>query len=743
LTLGFRRAKTPEAMDFARSRWSRRSTLVTAIAASSITALAACAGKPAAITSKASAPAAPGNAAPSTSVTADTRHDHVRTPAPSRRQFNQAAAELALPIFWTSDANANGAVDPNELSVYWGLIPGAKQSDYVANGQFTARARQAIAAIHAVIAASAEEDHGPVPSQSATTPTETEQARRKAIQRELRQSRITLVETDLSNASAGDKTFVELLTQAAERIEDLYAKQLGTFALRSHIPADDPASLFAFYRNQSPRCVAPETQSLPECSAIAITNSKAPSDRLSGLYPADRLSDRGFCDQLSALAKKAPRLVDPFHVVASGSASSSALRAVPYHEAFREDAIYIQNKLEAAAAALDSNEVALKTYLVAAAKAFVTDAWWQADEAWARMNAHNSKYYLRIGPDEVYREPCATKALYHVSFGLINQGSLAWQRKLDPLKGAMEQALAKLAGAPYKARNVDFKLPDFVDIAINAGDSRPPDGATIGQSLPNFGPVANEGRGRTAAMINFYTDPDSIEALQSTTASLFCADAMKQYTTHNEPLLMSTLLHEAAHNLGPAHQYKVRGNDDRAAFGGPLASTLEELKAQTAALYFTTWLAERGEITREQAAQSHVRDVVWSFGHISRGMYDEDKKPRNYSQLAAIQLGWLKQRGAVTWKSDETAANRSDRGCFSLHLDRFPDAVASLMSEVAQIKARGDKPRAQALVQRFVDVEGDAKALHDIIATRVRRAPKPSFVYAVRLHNDAAAAGSK
>ena len=78
----------------------------------------------------------------------------------------------------------------------------------------------------------------------------------------------------------------------------------------------------------------------------------------------------------------------------------------------------------------------------------------------------------------------------------------------------MEKALAELAGAPYKAREVSFKLPDFVDIALNAGDSRPPSGATIGQSLPNFGPVANEGRGRTVAMTNFYTDPDSIEALE-------------------------------------------------------------------------------------------------------------------------------------------------------------------------------------------------------------------------------------
>ena len=73
----------------------------------------------------------------------------------------------------------------------------------------------------------------------------------------------------------------------------------------------------------------------------------------------------------------------------------------------------------------------------------------------------------------------------------------------------MEKALAVLAGPPYEAREVSFHLPDFIDIVLNAGDARAARGATIGQSLPNWGPVANEGRGRTVAMTNFYADPDS------------------------------------------------------------------------------------------------------------------------------------------------------------------------------------------------------------------------------------------
>src|SRR6185295_10347265 len=128
--------------------------------------------------------------------------------------------------------------------------------------------------------------------------------------------------------------------------------------------------------------------------------------------------------------------------------------------------------------------------------------------------------------DETYFEPCNHKAGFHVSFARINQDSVKWQKMLDPLKAEMEGALAALAGPPYKARSVTFHLPDFIDVVLNAGDSRNATGATIGQSLPNWGPVANDGRGRTVAMTNLYTDADSRAALREEVDSLFCKGAV-------------------------------------------------------------------------------------------------------------------------------------------------------------------------------------------------------------------------
>ena len=489
------------------------------------------------------------------------------------------------------------------------------------------------------------------------------------------------------------------------------------------MPADDTASKTLFFRAQGYKCAGPKTKDDKSCAAIP----DAPTGRVSGLYPASFLANDKFCDVLNKNPDK--KIMDPFQVV-GGELTKPTV--TPFTEAFKADMTKASQQLKAAADALGDKEADLKSYLLADSQAFLDNNWWPADEAWAKMNAKNSKFYIRVAPDEVYSEPCSTKALFHVSFGLINQGSLKWQSKLDPIKGEMEKALAALAGAPYKARDVQFKLPDFVDIALNAGDSRTEFGATIGQSLPNFGPVGNGGRGRTVAMTNFYTDPDSILATKETSGSLLCRETMDRYTDDPEPLLMSTVLHEAAHNLGPAHQYAVNGKDDRQVFGGQLASMLEELKAQTAAMYYTDWLVERKEVAQADADKAAVRDVVWGFGHISRGMYDGEKHSMPYSQLAAIQLGWFVKEGAITWNADAMAANGKDKGCYAIDLKKLPASVKSLMTAVAQIKGKGDKAGGEKLIKDFVDAD-PVKAAHATITERITRAPKQSFVYAVKL----------
>ncbi len=627
-----------------------------------------------------------------------------------RLEWNRIAVELALPVFWVADGNKNGAIEADEVSGVWGVAPA---ETWVAGGALTPRFHAAYEAIAAV----KEKGH------DATGLDDAEKKRRAAVAAELSQGRPSLVRSDFRAGTQEDKAVVEHVLAAATIVDRLFARQIGSFGLDRDIPAGDTVSRAMFFRNHGPWCEAPKTDGDPSCGALASKPKK-----VSGLYPASLQADPKFCEALEK-RKDSKALFDQFSVVVE---KGKDLEAVPYHVAFKDDMSAVAVELDTAANAITSpGEGAFKAYLGAAAQAFRDGKWNPADEAWAKMSVANSKWFLRIAPDEVYFEPCSRKAGFHVSFARINQDSIAWQKKLDPVKGEMETALAKLAGKPYKARQVTFHLPDFIDVVVNAGDGRSALGATIGQSLPNWGPVANEGRGRTVAMTNLYTDEDSKISFDEQTSSLFCAGTMKSLSFDPQSAVMTTVLHEAAHNLGPAHEYRVNGKVDGETFGGPLASMLEELKAQTSAMYFTDWLVTKSLIDKPAADRAHARDMAWAFGHVSQGVYTAGGKPKPYSQLASIQVGSFLAAGAMAWKASEPAANGKDTGCFEIVADKMPAAIVDLEKQVLAIKARGDKKAAIALRKKFVDDDGAWKDERKIIQDRWLRSPKSSFVYGI------------
>lgn len=629
----------------------------------------------------------------------------------SREDFNRRAAYLALPLFWSEDRSPTGSLDPQELEVFWGL-DNTNRDDWVSNGVFTEKFDTA----YVLIA-----QNPSVPSNWSSA----ERKRQEALQQELSQGYLTTLASDFLGASNEDRTVVTHMQRAARIIERLYAKQVGSLGLEEQIPKQDHLSRFVFFLNHGPWCSGPQTEDNPNCTAL----SNKPK-RISGLYPEDLQSDKNFCDLLQKLPNS-DVLTNPFTVVEKDD--QSKLIAKSYAEVYKDDMLTIAKELRAAAKAIEhTDENAFHTYLLAAAKAFEDNHWHAADEAWSKMNAENSKWYLRVGPDEVYFEPCNLKAGFHMSFATINKASLAWQKRLNPVQQDMEKALAAYAGRPYKARKVSIHMPDFIDIILNAGDSRNAFGATIGQSLPNWGPVANEGRGRTVVMTNFYTDPESRRILRAQAASLLCPDTMETYVDEQDAQLLGIVLHEVAHNLGPSHEYRVRGKTDDQIFGGPMASVLEELKAQTSALFFTDWLVEKDIISKDLAKKAHTRDIVWALGHISRGFY-ANGKPKPYSQLAAIQVGFLLKHGGLKWQQNKKASDPTYTGCFSLQHDQLTSQIKQITRMALGIKARGDIGAAKALQKEFVDDEGRWQTLVGTITERWQKYPRASFLYAVRM----------
>ena len=657
--------------------------------------------------------------AATTTTSADAASSVVKKYAMERAAFNDTAFRLNLPVYWTADKNHDGNVDPDEVAA---LLFYPTEGRWVSKGSFTdavtSSGSMSFESAFAMIRAAA----------SAATPSGPDAERRKLVLEELSQGATTLVYSDLKGLTPSEKGFVGHMLAAAKLTDTLYATQTGAVALEKQLPKDEPASLAIFRRNWGPKCTAPKTENNAACSAIP----GAPRPTCDA-YPAELQKDAKFCEALEKSAD-AKKLLTPFVNVRE---QKGHLVPESFSDTYKVLMGQIATELRAGADALkdDPKEAALRTYLTTAAQSYTTNDWLAADEAWAKMNATNSKWYVRVAPDEVYWDPCAQKAGFHLALALINPDSLAWQQKLLPVQTEMEQNLAERIGAPYKARKVTFHLPDFIDIVFNAGDDRHPMGGTVGQSLPNWGKVSAEGRGRTVAMSNLYNDPDSKAGRRKQGESLLSKYAMSYYPDSAAPGLLATILHEATHNLGPAHDYQFQGKTDAKAFGGGMAAMLEELKAQTGGLYYVEFLRKKGIITDLLAKQTYVDSIVWAFGHISRGMYTEAHGRKAYSQLAAVQIGFLMGEGAVTWDAFAEAANGSDKGAFTIDFDKLVPAIDKMMTVVGGIKAKNDSAAALALVAKYVDAGADGKTVvpQAIITERELRIPKPAFVYGVEL----------
>ncbi len=648
----------------------------------------------------------------------DTDKDSQAAEAPAldqldRKTFNQTALRMDLPLFWMHEDTPNNTVRPEILTTL-NFYP---TSDTIAwkdaDGKFT----QEFYDLYQKMVANSKNPFEGIAEGDADLP------RIKKVAEELNQASVTAIVTDMSTASEDDVKFVKAMLKAANAIDKLYATQTGADRVLSKIPANDIMSKSMARRNWGIMPMSPRLSADSECRALAGVSTFPV-----GVYPESLQNEPDFCAKIAEQNEKNAEIFAPFTVVIE---ADDGLTTVPYSEFFKQDMTEVSNALKEAADVIASNpkEMPLNKYLRAAAESFLTNDWNPADEAWAAMNSTNSAWYVRCAPDETYWEPCSRKAGFHLTFARINPDALAWQEKLTPLQQEMEERLAKLAGAPYKSRTVSFHLPDFIDIITNSGDDRDPYGATIGQSLPNWGPVANEGRGRTVAMNNLYTDPDSLQDRQQLASSMFVAKDMELLDDATGPGLLSTILHEATHNLGPAHEYTVNGKVDDDIFGGELATLAEEFKAQTASFWFLPFLVEKGVISQDLAKKSYADSVYWAFNQISQGMKTADGHIKPYPQLAAIQVGFMLEKAALKFDPEAMAANGTDKGAFSIDLEKMPEVSDQLMKQIAQIKAKGDKKALVELQKKYI--EGTIVPF-DLIQERMLRLPKASFVYSVK-----------
>jgi len=212
--------------------------------------------------------------------------------------------------------------------------------------------------------------------------------------------------------------------------------------------------------------------------------------------------------------------------------------------------------------------------------------------------------------------------------------------------------------------------------------------------------------------------------------SLLCTATAGRVDPAVRYMTISTVLHEAAHNLGPSHEYRVDDRTDGQVFGGPLASTLEELKAQDRGAVFLRLARRPRDHEQGDADKTHVRDVLWSFGHIAQGMNDA-RGSRSHTRNSR-RCRWVSSTSRVLrWNAEEKAANGRDVGCFEVDLGKWPAAVETLRGSRSASSRAAIVRLAEKTRDEWVTDGTPWAALRGTIQERWLRARRASFVYSV------------
>lgn len=590
-------------------------------------------------------------------------------PRIKREDFNRIS-QLYFPqdgISWVNDKRNPGVIDPDEVRVDG---PAARPADFVSKRGFTslfdARYRQLV-----------------------------ELRRQELVRQEVGRTNMIRIETDFSGESPERKRMIGHILKAGRIMEELFQMQLGSRPFRGQLlEGGTVADREMMLRYQQPWC---ESDPDPLCNG------------LSTFTPAlNPMAPEGLSQERAAALGKG--FVAPFSVVVSDG--RGGYEAVPYAHSFlapkmREAA----GELRAAAGIAEQvSEEAFGRYLQQVAGALESGKEYPyaaADKAWYEMRG-KTNLYLRIGFDEVQWDEWQKKAGAHMTFGLIDAEAAKSAEFYRSIRQKLEQGFAEVIGPPYAARQVDVELPDFVNVVMENGDARGSvTGSAAAQTLPNW--CGEDGTAECQTRIMQFSNKTSRnyspEVMAKYGALLSEAD-MRYFDP--QATVKTMVEHELAHNFGPRQNLPAEDGRPLEQHIGSYSLKLEELKAQTGALYINGLLGKQKLRSEEEVKAGTTAAVLWMFGHLRRalpawrqGTLHELKSP--YIQLAAVQLGYLQEKGAIAF--DEGSQR------FTIRHEKMHGALADLLRDVGQMYLRHDSQEIVTFFRKYTTGQGLA-ALH-------------------------------
>ena len=357
---------------------------------------------------------------------------------------------------------------------------------------------------------------------------------------------------------------------------------------------------------------------------------------------------------------------------------NGALRAVPYHVAYR-DLLEPASRALSEAARL-SDDPAFARFLNLRAEALLSDDYYPSDVAWVELA--NPKFDLILAPYETYLdELLGVKGSYGAAVLVRND---AESEKLASFQKYVPDIQDSLPLPPedrpsQRGRSAPMEV---MDAPFRTGDLRHGYQA-VADNLPND-PRIHEEIGSKRIFFKNYMDarvreiivPLARRLLRAEDAAIASADGY----------LIGTLLHEIAHGLGPAYARKGGQRLSIREAIGPAFSALEEAKADATGMAALAWLAGRSAVPREKLPECYASYVADLFRTVRFGTGEA------HARAEMMEFNFLSGEGALT---------REASGKYAINAGRMSAALARLSRELLEIEAAGDRGRAEAWFRKY------------------------------------------
>ena len=355
------------------------------------------------------------------------------------------------------------------------------------------------------------------------------------------------------------------------------------------------------------------------------------------------------------------------------------LEGRPYHIAYRS---FLEPAAADLRAAADmTTDAAFAKFLRLRADAFLSDDYFASDIAW--MELKSPKIDVIFAPYETYDDTLlGVKATYGASLLIRDEAASRKAEMFQKYVADIQDALPVAAQDRPSKRGLQTPM-EVMDAPFRTGDLGHGYQA-VADNLPND-PKVHEQKGSKKLFFKNFMDARVNYIILP--LAQFMMPAAQARMASAEGYLLSTVMHEICHGLGPAFAHNSAGDkiSIREAIG-PIYSGLEEAKADVVGMFSLKWLVDRGVLPKEKLREYYASYVAGNFRTLRFGAAEA------HGEAEMMEFNYYVEHGAIT---------RDQSGKYTIDFEKMPGQIETLAKELLEMEATGDRARTEAWFKKY------------------------------------------